>query len=154
MNISPASPEDIEVVMQLYKGLHQYNTMLDAHFSLARGWEKMFRDYFKKSVIDPDALWLLLRDQGEVGGLLIAEVHTDSEMFRQRLWVELQALFILPKFRRKHNAGRLLRLLYSWSKDKDIDDIRLFVTLNNTHAQMLYLSEGFEPSQIIMRKQL
>lgn len=154
MNIKNADTSDVDSVTYLYERLHEFNAALDNRFALADNWRPLFREHFENSYSDPDMLWLLLKYLSVPVGLLIASIQVDPQIFRNPRWVELQALYIVPEFRRKRNATRLLELMYEWCRSRGLDDVRLFVTVSNIHAQEFYASEGFEQSQIILRKLL
>src|SRR5678815_60242 len=90
----PAQLEDSDAVVTLFGALHDYNDSLDPHFALSEGWESILLEQFRSTYDHPDMMWLLVKDGDQAVGLLIADVHNDSPMFRHRQWVEVQALYV------------------------------------------------------------
>ena len=146
--------DDCAAVVALFGALHAYNASLDPHFALSDGWEAILREQFYASYNNPDMLWLLVKDGNQAVGLLIADVHTDSPLFRHRQWVEVQALYVADSHRRMGIARSLLNRVYEWAETKHLARVQLYVTASNVRAQSVYAEEGFATSQAIMRKKV
>lgn len=152
--IVPAQLNDCDSVVHLFGALHTYNASLDAHFTLAQGWENLLRREFHKTAQHPDHLWRVVKDGDYVVGLLIAVIHTDSAMFRHRQWVEVEALYVAPSHRCRGLAQRLLDQAYQWAEVQGLARVQLYVTASNERAQSVYTDQGFAVTQAIMRKSL
>ena len=154
LQIVAAQLNDCESVIDLFGALHTYNASLDAHFTLADGWENLLRRQFKDTAQHPDHLWLLVKDSDHVVGLLIAAIHNDSPMFRHRQWVEVEALYVAPSHRCLGIAQDLLNQAYQWAEVQGLARVQLYVTASNERAQSVYADQGFTVTQAIMRKSL
>ena len=152
--IVPAQRNDCESVVELFGALHTYNASLDAHFTLADGWENLLRRAFQTTAHHPAHLWMVVKDGDHAVGLLIAAVHTDSPMFRHRQWVEVEALYVAPSHRCMGIAQRLLDQAYQWAEVQGLARVQLYVTASNERAQSVYIDQGFSVTQAIMRKSL
>ena len=97
--IVAAQLADGDAVVKLFGALHAYNASLDQHFALSDEWESLLREQFAETFENPDRLWLLVKDGDRAVGLLIAAVHSDSPLFRDRCWVEVEALYVAPTHR-------------------------------------------------------
>src|SRR5260221_5783578 len=112
----PAGLDDCDAVVALFGALHTYNASLDPHFALSDDWQIFLREQFRSSYDDPAMMWLLVKDGNKAVGLLIAGVHTDSPLFRDRQWVEVQAVYVADSHRCMGIARRLLNRAYAWAE--------------------------------------
>ncbi|MBC7813121.1 MAG: GNAT family N-acetyltransferase [Burkholderiales bacterium] len=149
-----AQLNDCESVIDLFGALHSYNASLDAHFTLADGWENLLCREFRETAHHPDHLYLLVKEGNCAVGLLIVAIHTDSPMFRYRQWVEVEALYVAPSHRGMGIAQRLLDQAYQWAEVQGLSRVQLYVTASNERAQSVYTDQGFSVTQAIMRKSL
>lgn len=145
---------DCDAVVELFGALHAYNASLDQHFALSDEWESLLREQFAETFANPDRLWLLVKDGTKAVGLLIAAVHSDSPMFRDRCWVEVEALYVTPNHRAMGIAHDLLDRAYSWAESLGVARVQLYVTASNLRARSIYAEQGFRTTQAIMRKTL
>ncbi len=152
--IGAAQLADCNAVVALFGALHAYNASLDRHFALADDWADLLRADFSKTYQDPERLWLLMKDEEQDVGLLIAGIHTDSPLFRHRHWVEVEALYLAPSHRGRGAARRLLKRAYTWAQAHGLSRVELYVTATNVRAQSVYVADGFSITQAIMRKTL
>ncbi len=149
-----AQLNDCDSIVDLFGALHRYNASLDAHFTLADGWENLLCREFHDTANHPDHLWLVVKEGDQAVGLLIAAIHTDSPMFRYRQWVEVEALYVAPSHRCMGIAQRLLDRAYQWAEAQGLSRVQLYVTASNDQAQSVYTDQGFSVTQAIMRKSL
>ena len=154
LQIVAAKDADCDAVVALFGALHSYNASLDAHFALAAGWEQLLREGFLATCTNPDKLWLLVKDDDQPIGLLIAGVHSDSPLFRYRHWVEVEALYVAESHRGSGIAHRLLKRAYEWADQQGLARVQLYITASNIRAQSVYTEQGFTVTQAIMRKSL
>ena len=152
--IVAAQLADGDAVVELFLALHAYNASLDQHFALSDEWESLLREQFAETFENPDRLWLLVKDGDRAVGLLIAAVHSDSPLFRDRRWVEVEALYVTPNHRAMGIAHSLLDRTYAWADSLGIARVQLYVTASNLRARSIYAEQGFRTTQAIMRKTL
>lgn len=152
VHIRPADPTDAADAIRLFGALHQHNTQLDPHFVLAEGWEQLVEEYLRESQQADESVWLLACDNGTAIGFVLVEVHTDSPLYRHRRWAEIVGLYVDPAYRGTIVAHTLMEHAYAWAIDHHLRIMQLYVTATNEPAQRFYSKQGFDTSQVIMRR--
>jgi GNAT superfamily N-acetyltransferase len=154
LHLAPARLADCDDVVALFGALHAYNASLDPHFALSDEWESLLRGQFRQTWHDPDRLWLLVKDDERAVGLLIAGIHADSPLFRHRRWVEVEAAYVVSSHRGMGLADDMLEHAYAWAEAQGLARVQLYVTACNERARSVYSQQGFDITQVIMRKTL
>ncbi|WP_295230561.1 GNAT family N-acetyltransferase [uncultured Chryseobacterium sp.] len=100
----------------------------------------------------PDAAVIVVEDQDQVigsGYALIRKAEKDYNQFTE--YVYLGFMYVQPDSRGKGINKMITDALISWSKSKNISEIRLDVYAQNEPALKAYEKAGFEPLLVTMR---
>jgi len=146
-----AQPIDLPTIKELFFELHEYNSSFDHNFALNPQWEDSFENHVCKPSFCHQGV-IVAEVKTEVCGLLMLKEHVDSpSLFQYKKWVEVQALYIKPTFRREGIGDQLLEYAKNWCSLNGHDWLQLYVTSANTSAQKFYQHQGFQPVQQIWR---
>ena len=101
-----------------------------------------FNHQFKKKLKDKTSILLLLDvDKKSVGFIVAQEYQTLSDSFP---FLEIQELFIAPKFRKLKAAEFLFSEFVEKSKNKGYYKLKVNCNINSTLNQNFYISKGFK----------
>ena len=149
ITIAPARAEDLRVLLRMFGNLHEFNASLNERFELAPNWEGILRDKLERECdLDHSATWIAWVG-GTAAGFLMIEEHEGSPLFAQRHWAEITGIYVDRAFRGTDVSHDLIACAYEWAAARDLSDIRLFVTANNSRARAFYETEGFAHIQEI-----
>jgi ribosomal protein S18 acetylase RimI-like enzyme len=140
----------------LFCQLHAFNSSLDPHFALAEEWETPFQAAIQQALCGDVSLGLIARttDTHQPCGFALAAIHRDAGMWRYHEWVEVEALYVEERWRRRGLAETLLACAFAWAESVGQRDIQIYVTASNERAIRFYQRHGFCQTQAIMRKAL
>jgi ribosomal protein S18 acetylase RimI-like enzyme len=152
--IRPVERADVAALKRLFYQLHRYNAHLDSRFALAEGWEHHVDDLAAGAAAAGPRLALLARHGRRPAGFVLARVHRDAPLWRERDWVEVEALYVEPAWRGAGLADSLLAHALAWAADKGVAVVQLYVTASNARALRFYARHGFHHVQAILRTEL
>lgn len=152
ITINAATLTDTVDVIRLFGELHHFNASLDPRFELAGNWEQLVETYIEQLQQSNDSAWLLARHEHQTIGFVLVEVHTDSPLYRHRHWAEIVGLYVTPEYRGSNVAHLLMDRAYDWAVQHNLRVMQLYVTAANQRAHAFYSKQGFEDSQLIMRR--
>ena len=154
--IRQAQLTDGAVVKILFGKLHAFNAALDPQFALSEHWETYFDAALQEALRGKEALCLIAReaDTSRPCGFALARIHRDSDMWRFREWIEVEALYVEDNWRGCGLADMLLARTCEWAESVGQRTVQLYVTASNERAIRFYQNEGFRETQAIMRKTL
>lgn len=154
--IRQAQITDVAAVKVLFGKLHAFNAALDPRFALSEHWETHFDAALQAALCGKEALSLIAREAntGRPCGVALAKIHRDSDMWRYREWVEVEALYVEDLWRGSGLADALLARACEWAESVGQRVVQLYVTASNERAIRFYQNEGFRETQTIMRKTL
>lgn len=154
IQISEATVADTTDVIRLFGALHRYNAELDPRFALADNWESLVETYLELSLHSDESIWLLARAGEQAIGFVLVEVHYDSPLYKHRRWAEIVGLYVEPEQRGNEVADLLMEHAYAWAQKRCLQIMQLYVTASNVRARRFYERQGFNTSQLVMRRAL
>lgn len=147
--IARATRDDIEDLVRMFGNLHRFNASLDDRFELAKNWEVVLREQLDETCGQDDtAIWLARASETPAGFLMVKD-QQGSPLYAHQHWVEITAIYVEKEFRGTGISHQLIDQANTWALDRDVDDIRLYVTANNDRARNFYESAQFEHIQEI-----
>jgi GNAT superfamily N-acetyltransferase len=141
-------------IKALFWKLHAFNASLDPRFALADDWEAQLDPALAHALAGRDALCLIARERGtsQPCGFALAALHRDSGLWRHREWVEVEALYVEAAWRGRGLAAALLERACGWAARVGQPVVQLYVTARNERALSFYRREGFQQTQVILRR--
>jgi ribosomal protein S18 acetylase RimI-like enzyme len=125
---------EIKDVMYFYESI---NTLTDSTLDIHQ-----FYDQFKKKVKDKTNILLLLELDKKTVGLIVGQHYqTLSDPFPL---LEIQELFIAPKYRKLKAAEFLFSAFLEKAKTKGYYKLKVNCNINSTLNQNFYISKGFK----------
>lgn len=154
--IERAHCTDLPAVKELFRRLHAFNTTLDARFALAQAWETPFEAAMQRALRGEEAICFIARETqtGLPCAFALAAIHRDSDLWRYREWVEVEALYVDDAWHGHGLAEDLLSRTCAWAERVGQPAVQLYVTASNERAIRFYQHAGFRTTQEIMRKVL
>jgi len=117
--------------------LESINTQIDSTLDIHK-----FNDQFKKKVKDKTSILLLLEvDKKSIGFIIAQAYQTLSDPFPS---LEIQELFIAPKYRKLKAADFLFSEFLEKAKNKGYYKLKVNCNINSTLNQNFYISKGFK----------
>lgn len=117
--------------------LESINTQIDSTLDIHK-----FNDQFKKKVKDKTSILLLLEVDKKTVGFIISQAYqTLSDPFPL---LEIQELFIAPKYRKLKAADFLFSEFVDKAKNKGYYKLKVNCNINSTLNQNFYISKGFK----------
>ncbi|MCK4245471.1 MAG: GNAT family N-acetyltransferase [Candidatus Omnitrophica bacterium] len=116
--------------------------------------KKRYFYYLKRDLTFKDrAIFIAVKNDKIIGMVLGKIVNTLSIIkFEKRGYIS--NLYILPRYRRKGIAKKLVRELIEWFRANNIKSLRLEVYSKNKPALNIYHKSGFKEYAIKMKKDL
>lgn len=149
ITIAAARQEDYDALFRMFEHLHEFNASLNERFELADDWEEVLHARIEwEREQTHNAIWIAWV-AGQPAGFLMIEEHEGSPLFAQRHWAEITGIYVDRAYRGTNVSHDLIGHAYDWAADRNLSDIRLFVTANNTRARAFYETEGFTHIQEI-----
>ena len=110
--IEQAQHADLGAVKVLFRRLHDFNTALDARFALSQEWEAPFEAAMQRALRGEEAICFIARETqtGRPCAFALAAIHHDSDLWRYREWVEVEALYVDDAWHGRGLAEDLLSL--------------------------------------------
>lgn len=107
------------------------------------GWRERFIEYFAAKINSEQGQIFYAQVNGEIVGVaaisLVDDYHAAVRNVRS---ARINAVYVLPDYRRKGIAGGLVKATIEWVRTKNCSRVRLN---SSEEAQSLYQSLGFKP---------
>lgn len=148
MIIREATEQDLEILLTFEQGIVSAERPFNS--TLIEG-EIHYYDlgHFIKS---PDAVLIVAEENNEIvasGYGLIKD--TEKDYYNFKTYAYLGFMYVKPEYRGKGINKLITDELISWSKSRNISEIRLDVYAQNEAAIKAYEKAGFEPLLLTMR---
>ena len=139
VEICKAKMEDTKVLdallTQLVQDERKYDTSIDPSFVVS--------NFYKHYIEDKERLILCAKVGEEIVGYLYGYLKKDETLKEKQ--AVLDALFVLPTYRKQKVATHLFEEFRRWSKNEDAKTIEVSVCASNSQAKKLYQKQGFLP---------
>ncbi len=140
MEIRRAKQEDTKILDDFLTALiqdeRQYDASICPDFAVEHFYEHVVNDATK-------CLLVALKEQEIVGYLYGYLIEKDATLLTNSIL--LDALYVVPHFRKQGIAKRLFHSFKEWAKEQNASQIEVHVWKQNKVAKLFYHLEGFEP---------
>lgn len=139
MEIRKARIRDIQAIVDFQQRMaHESEGIVLDNEVLTQGVQRVFEDHSK-------GFYLIAEDNGQaVASMLLTPEWSD---WRNRLYLWIQSLYVLPEFRKKGVFGKLYEHVRGLVNSSDeYAGLKLYVAEKNQSAQEVYLRVGMKRS--------
>ena len=138
--------KDIKLKVKASEG--QYNTSLRP---LSENRER-YLSYLRNDLTDRGRAVLIAIDREEPIGMITGRIYRTLLIRARRKEGRISNLFVLPAYRKKGVATRLVRQLLKWFRKQKVKDVRLAVHSGNTPALEMFGKLRFQECLIEFKK--
>ncbi len=89
---------------------------------------------------------------GALEGMLSCFEEENAPYFYPPKYARIQTPFVRPEARGRGYIRRLLDEAYRWARERELTEVRLYVSPMATEANRLAERHGFEPIAVIRRR--
>ncbi len=157
ITVRPVTPQDKDALARLWQALVDYHAQLDERLpraidgAAARYAERLVRRVQRGA----SAQAYVAEVAGQVVGYVLGsvlELHPD--LFEQRRAGFIADLFVLPAYRRRGIARRLVRALNAWFVERGVRVVEWHVAAANAEGLRFWRALGGRPIMVQMRAPL
>lgn len=153
MNIEKVSKKNLKEARLMEYELSNYSKRFDKNVLINKSYKKMIEKMFRKNMKNKNAFYVLLKDDEKYVGYLTGWINKKKPWQKKRI-ASLCDCYVRPSYRNKGLATFLLKEFERWLKKKGIEYVELSVSENNDIGKKTWVSKGFKPANIRMRKEI
>jgi ribosomal protein S18 acetylase RimI-like enzyme len=143
IEIRRAKSRDMAFIVELWKRLSEEHAKLDERYSLRPEAEIVWARWAGQRLRDEASILLVAESGSDYVGYLVGHADEAQPIFRQRSFATITDLFVVPEFRRKGVASKLLEEALAFFRSRDLEHVRLNVLVRDDMARAFYEKHGF-----------
>lgn len=151
--IRKALKKDLKSVMELNTALFQLEIKLGNEVDINWTYSKDGRKYFLERLSQEKAIFLVAEINKKIVGYVIAFIEKYLHK-KPKTIVEIENMYVLPKFQRKGVGQRLVTIVEDEAKRKGALTIFVVAISKNNSAKNFYRKMNFKETQIYFEKAL
>lgn len=161
MSGSPAIPEvriarsdDREAVEALWRVLQEEHEALDPHYKLAEDADVRWRTDFRDRIGEHAGRIWVIESGVQIVGYLSAHLMAPPPLYRDRLIVHVDDVYVRPPWRGLGLGRRLVDLAAAWGRDAGAEELRAGVLVANRGSCRFWRSLGMRDYALTVSKSL
>ncbi len=143
MKVRPAQPEDLDSIELLWLEMMEFHINLDEYFVIDPEAEVVHRKYMKNILEGGSSQVLVAEDGKQILGYLVMRVCENPPIYPHKKYVEISALSVSEKSRRKGVGRQLVNGAFDWSSDQGITRVECSVAVKNPISKAFWEKLGF-----------
>ncbi len=155
--VRPVATQDKEALAHMWQALVDYHTQLDARLPpAAEGAATRYAERLLRRVQNgKNAQAYVAETDGQVVGYVLGSVlDLHPDLFARREAGFIADLFVLPAYRRRGIARRLVAALNAWFAAQGMQIVEWNVAAANTEGLRFWQAQGGQPIMVQMRAPL
>jgi ribosomal protein S18 acetylase RimI-like enzyme len=161
--LGPDSPKrQLDQFVEMMQRMYEYHATLHQDWEPRPGWQEgstgwlsgaaSSNDYFFAIAypVGPDAKEML----DTPAGYIICSFHFEAPLFVQHRFGYIADLWSEEAYRTAGVGNQLLAKAYEWFKGQGVSRVQIEVDVKNPGGLIFWEKAGFEPFEIVMRKNL
>ena len=113
------------------------------------------RQLFEKHIREePSDVFVVMGTDGSLEGMLSCFEEENTPYFYPPKYARIQTPFVRPEARGRGLMPRLLDAAYRWARERELTEVRLFVSAMADQANRLAEEHGFEAIAVIRRRSI
>ena len=157
ITVRPVAPQDQDALAHLWQALVDYHTQLDKRLPHATdGAATRYAERLVRRVQRGASTQAYVAEaEGQVVGYVLGSVlDLHPDLFEQRRAGFIADLFVLPAYRRRGIARRLVAALNAWFAERGMRIVEWNVAAANTEGLRFWQTLGGQPIMVQMRASL
>ncbi len=152
----------VEQFVAMMSRMYDFHATLHPDWQARPGWEKGSEGWIKRAASGDEFYFAMAYRLDENGqetleppaGYVIGSFHYEAPLFIQNRFGYIADMWIEEAFRGQGAAQALLVQTYEWFREQGVNRVQLEVDVNNRAGQHFWEKAGFEPFEIVMRKDI
>lgn len=149
ITIRRAYSKDIDLICDLWSTLAEDQFQMDARFALSADARTRWRNDFPMWIRDRSHLILLAITGEGPAGFIHCRRFAPGAMFVEVPEVYIEALYVLPDYRRKGLGSEFVQMAREWSGALGVKRMRFNVLARNESAIRFWSNEGSDSAMIM-----
>lgn len=154
MKIRPATPSDVQVIVDMERKLLRYHALKSKYFKPVPDAEKKFEKYLRGLIGKKDAAVFVAQSDDKQVGYLIARVFEDPPVLKIRRKGVITDIFVERGYRKRGIGQKLIERALKWFRKQNLQFAELSVYVKNISGKIFWKRMGFEDHMTIMRKKI
>lgn len=148
-----ATPDDLPELVALWSYYIREHQSNPAYRRLPpRALAERRKLFARRLEEDTSAIFVLAREDGGLDGMLACFVEENAPYFLPPCYARLQTPFVRRDARHRGNLKRLLQAAFTWAREQEMTEIRLWLGADNLVANAIAEELGFEAVEIVRRR--
>ncbi len=143
VKIRRAQARDMAFIIELWKKLSEEMARCDERYALRPEAEIIWAKWVGQRLRDQASVALVAEAGEDHVGYLVGHLEEAQPIFEHRRHGIITDIFVLPDFRRKGVAGRLLEEAERFFKEQDVEHLRINVVVKNAPSRTFCEKLGF-----------
>jgi len=131
--------EDVTFLAHLAQEYRQAHETL----KFKEDYKEIFIKYFEELLKENEKVAIVAKVNGEIAGMIVGIVDDNSKLMLSEKIGYVPFLTVLKKFRRNGIGQKLIDELIGWFKEKNIDLVELYTSIDNYDAREFWEKNGF-----------
>lgn len=145
MALRKARISDVASLAELALKLLRHHYKFDKNmYEVKKNAKSLYLPYFKKHVRSKNSFFQVAEENGKIVGYCLCFADKWPPVYKRDKNCRLQDLFILPSYRKKSLAKKMIENAVIFAKKKKCDSIAVKVNEQNKAAIKLYKKSDFE----------
>lgn len=153
ITLKKANIKDLEIVLTLYKKLHEYETRFSDEFDENWAYSKKGKTFFESRLKGYNSITLIAKEDGKLAGFALAHIASTIMRHRKKIAV-LEYLYVEKDQRGKGVGTMLLQEIKKILKDKKMSRLKVVSFSANSDAISFYKKNGFSDFASILEGDL
>ena len=141
--IRRAKSRDMAIIIELWKELSEEHAQFDERYALRPEAEIVWARWAGQRLRDGASIALVAEIGADCVGYLIGHTDEAQPIFAHRTYAIITDIFVVPEFRRKGTASKLMNEALTFFKSRGVGHIRLNVLDKDEGARAFYEKHGF-----------
>lgn len=157
--IDGRNKEQVEQFVGMMSKMYDYHAGLHPDWQQKQGWQKGSGNWIRNAAGGNEWFFGLVYPEPEQAlqpavGYIIAGFHYEAPLFVQNRYGYIADMWIEPEYRGQGAADVLLQTALDFLKEQGASRVQLEVMVNNEPGKRFWQKAGFEPFEMVMRKDI
>ena len=148
-----AALDDVDEILSLWVHYIRIHRRNPAYRNMPPDALKKRRALFEKHITDESSeVFVVVGQDGSLEGLLTCFEEANTSYFHPPKYGRIQTPFVRPEARGRGHMRRLLDEAYRWARERELTEVRLYVSALAAEANRIAEEQGFEAIAVIRRR--
>ncbi len=148
-----ATLDDLDEILALWVHYIRVHRANPAYRNMPPDALKKRRAVFEAHIRGSDSdVFVVMGEDGSLEGMLSCFEEENAAYFHPPRYARIQTPFVRPEARGRGLLNRMLDEAYRWARERELVEVRLFVSAKAEVANQLAEEHGFEAIAVIRRR--